>query len=251
MTPWVTRLILLNVAALFLQQAYPPLTLQLALVPALIVTRPWTALTYMFLHGGIGHLFFNMLGLYFFGPRVEARLGERRFIILYLASGLMGAGLSVLSPFVPIVGASGAVFGVMLAFARYWPREPVYLWGIFAVESRMLVLFMAATSLWFGFRGGGGNIAHFAHLGGFVGAFLYLKWIERRPELARWRAKSSLAPVLTLGSEMERWRQIKPEALHPVNREELERVMAKIGAEGIGSLTPGEREFLDRFSARA
>lgn len=251
MTPWVARLIITNIVVLFLQLAYPALTPQLWLVPALITARPWTALTYMFLHGGLGHLFFNMLGLYFFGPRVEARLGSRRFIGLYLVSGLVGALLSVLSPNVPIVGASGAVFGVMLAFARYWPREPVYLWGIFAVEARLLVLFMAGTSLWFGFSGTGGSIAHFAHLGGFFGAYAYLKWIERRPALAAWRANAAVVLPIAARPEADRWKRINPETLHPVNREEFERVMAKIGAQGLASLTPAEREFLDRFSARA
>jgi membrane associated rhomboid family serine protease len=205
----------------------------------------------MFLHAGLGHLFFNMLALYFFGPRVEARLGSRRFIGLYLVSGLVGALLSVASPNVPIVGASGAVFGVMLAFARYWPREPVYLWGIFAVEARILVLFMAATSLWFGFSGSSGGVAHLAHLGGFFGAYAYLRWVERRPELAAWRAKAAVVLPIRSAPEAERWKRIKPETLHPVNREEFERVMAKIAAQGFGSLTPAEREFLDRFSARA
>jgi membrane associated rhomboid family serine protease len=251
MTPWVARLIITNIVMLFLQMTYPPLTPQLWLVPALIVAHPWTALTYMFLHAGLGHLFFNMLALYFFGPRVEARLGSRRFIGLYLVSGLVGALLSVASPNVPIVGASGAVFGVMLAFARYWPREPVYLWGIFAVEARILVLFMAATSLWFGFSGSSGGVAHLAHLGGFFGAYAYLRWVERRPELAAWRAKAAVVLPIRSAPEAERWKRIKPETLHPVNREEFERVMAKIAAQGFGSLTPAEREFLDRFSARA
>src|SRR3990170_1841799 len=124
MTPWVARLIITNIVVLFLQLAYPALTPQLWLVPALITARPWTALTYMFLHGGLGHLFFNMLGLYFFGPRVEARLGSRRFIGLYLVSGLVGALLSlVLAPRSLIIGASGAVLGVLMAFARFWPRQ--------------------------------------------------------------------------------------------------------------------------------
>lgn len=249
MTPWVARLLMTNVVVLFLQHAYPSLTSQFALVPALLIARPWTALSYMFLHGGIGHLFFNMLSLYFFGPRVESRLGSRRFLALYLVSGLVGALLSLLSPYVPIIGASGAVFGVLLAFARYWPREPVYLWGVLAVEARVLVTFMAVVSLWFGFSGTGGRIAHFAHLGGFAGGFIYLKWIERRPELAAWRRKAALAPRLGLVSELERWKRIEPGRLHPVNREEYDRVMAKLASLGVAALTPGEREFLDRFSA--
>src|SRR5436305_2835435 len=88
------------------------LTDLLLLWPQAILVRPWTIVTYMFLHGGIGHIFFNMLGLYFFGPRVEQRMGPNRFITLYLLSGIAGALVSiVLAHNVPILGASAAVLG--------------------------------------------------------------------------------------------------------------------------------------------
>jgi len=112
MTPWVLRLIVANTAVFLLSMTVAGLMDSLVLVPALILQRPWSAITYMFLHGGLGHLFFNMLALFFFGSRVEERLGERRFLILYFASGVAGALLSaVFSPWSAIVGASGAVFG--------------------------------------------------------------------------------------------------------------------------------------------
>src|SRR5918999_2555556 len=133
MTPWVLRLIIANaVVHLALEPRALPLPLdQLVLVPALIPYRPWTLVTYMFLHGGLSHILFNMLALYFFGSRVELRLGSRHFILLYLISGIAGGLLSlVFSPRVPIIGASGAVFGVSFAFAYFWPRERIYLWGV-------------------------------------------------------------------------------------------------------------------------
>ena len=250
MTPWVSRLIFANVGVFLLTTFAPAVVLPMALVPAFIPYRPWTLLTYMFLHAGFGHLLFNMLGLYFFGPRVESRLGGRRFLGLYLTSGLVGALLSIATPYARIVGASGAVFGVMLGFARYWPREPIYLWGVFPVEARVLVVVTTVLALWGAFSRATGGIAHFAHLGGYVGGFVYLRWVEARSPAARFRAQLAPKPKRTSDADIERWRRIDASALHPVNREELERVLAKVNAEGIPGLTPGEREFLERFSAR-
>src|SRR6476661_2927730 len=170
MTPWVIFLLVANGAAyLVLNQLLPPsaqLGSLLAFQPAAVLAHPWTLVTYMFVHGSFGHLFWNMLALYFFGPRVELRLGGPRFIGLYLVSGLAGALLSFINPFVYIIGASGAVFGVQLAFARYWPRDRILIGGILPVEAWVLVLLMTGVSL-FGGLGQRGNVAHWAHLGGF------------------------------------------------------------------------------------
>jgi membrane associated rhomboid family serine protease len=254
MTPWVTRLIAANVAMYFLQQFSPQVTEALILVPSLIPLRPWSAVTYMFLHGGLGHLFFNMLSLYFFGPQLESRLGGRRFLVLYFLAGLGGAVLSAVFPFsryVPILGASGAVFGVLLGFAWFWPRERIFLWGIVGIEARVLVIVMTVLSLWGGATGSRDGVAHYAHLGGFMGGWCYLKWLERWGPAAQFRRKAQAAPVPRVpGTQsMERWRRINPELLHPVNREEYDRIMVKLAEAGPSGLTPGEREFMDRFSA--
>lgn len=254
MNTWVARLILANVVVFFLQLSLPPeFTEPLVLVPALGLWRPWTFITYMFLHGGLGHLFFNMLSLFFFGPRLEARLGSRHFLALYFASGITGALLSLLfTPQAAIIGASGAVFGVLLGFAYYWPRDQILVWGIFPVESRVMVVVMTALALWGGFGATGGGIAHFAHLGGFAGGYVYLKLVQRRWGMEKFRRQTRpRGPRLeTPSGAMDRWRRIKRDDLHEVNREELDRILDKISAQGLGSLTPGEREFLDRFSTR-
>ncbi len=143
MTPWVLRLIVLNVVVFVAQQLYPPLTQMLWFVPAFILVRPWTTITYLFVHGGWLHILFNMLALFWFGPRVEERLGGRSFLTLYFISGIAGALLSFAIPatrMVPIVGASGAIMGVMVAFARYWPRVRFYLYGVVPVEAWLLIL---------------------------------------------------------------------------------------------------------------
>jgi len=222
-------------------------------VPMWFPRQPWSIITYMFLHGSIMHLLFNMLGLYFLGPRLEARLGGRQFLSLYFVSGVMAAAVSVVFTRAPIIGASGAVFGVLLGYAKYWPRDRLYLMGIVPVEVRVLVIVLTVASLFFGFTGGGGNIAHFAHLGGFVGGFLYLKWWDRRSPAARFKAKAQTRVRKSSGgdsADLKRWSSIQREQMHPVNQEELDRILDKINTSGIGSLTTDEREFLERFSTR-
>jgi membrane associated rhomboid family serine protease len=124
-TPWVRRLIVANIIVFFLQQTVAGVTNALAFVPAYTFVRPWTLVTYMFVHANITHILFNMLALYFFGPRVEERLGETRFVALYAISGISGAVLSLIfAPFAPIVGASGAIFGVMLGFRPLLADSP-------------------------------------------------------------------------------------------------------------------------------
>jgi len=247
MTPWVTRLLLANGAMFLFTQGFPGVGWALALVPGLIPVRPWTVVTYMFLHADLWHLLFNMMGLYFFGPRLEGRLGTRRFMALYLVSGIAGALLSVFTPRAAIVGASGALFGVYYGFAHFWPRDRIFIWGVIPVEARVLVIIMTVLALYGGMTGGGG-VAHLAHLGGFLGGFLYLRLSERYSPAARFRAQMEPAGRASAG-DIARWRTIRPEAMHPVNRGEYDRVMQKIAELGVANLTPAERAFLDRFSA--
>jgi membrane associated rhomboid family serine protease len=245
MTPWVTRLLAANVLVFFLQQTVAGLTNALAFVPDLILLRPWTIITYMFVHGGLGHIFFNMLSLYFFGPRVEERLGSKRFFILYMLSGISGAILSfIFAPRSAIIGASGAVFGVSLAFAYYWPRVRILIWGIIPVEAWLLVLITTLLALNSGVRGSRGGVADFAHLGGYAGAFLYLKWLDRRSGAKRFQ-KQAAGKVVE--GALSNWRQVDPRSVHEVNRDEVNRILDKIGKSGIGSLTPQERTFLLSF----
>jgi membrane associated rhomboid family serine protease len=250
MTRWVGRLIIANLLMFFLQLGNPYVTLYLEYWPVRFLAAPWTLLTYAFLHGGFGHLFFNMLALWVFGPRVELRLGGGRFLGLYLFAALVGAlAHSIVSPQVPIIGASGATFGVTFAFARYWPREPIYLWGVLRLEAWTLVILLTILSLAQGtVPGAGGGIAHFAHLGGFLGGFLYITWADRTSAAARWRAK--VAPVVPPAPQLdvERWKRADLSLMHPVNREEYERVLSKLEAAGVRGLSPADIEFLERFS---
>jgi rhomboid family protein len=244
MTRWVLRLILANALVFLLQYERPEITQVFAFVPALVLERPWTIFTYLFLHGGFEHILFNMLGLLFFGPRMELELGSRNFLLLYFISGLTAAVLSlILSPYTAIIGASGAVYGIFMGFAYYWPRENIYIWGVLPVQARWMVAFMTIMSLMGGFGLTMDNIAHFAHLGGFLGGYLFLKFLDHKTKVVD-QIVSVLPPV-----DVSRWKNIDRTKLHEVNRAELDRILEKIKTKGAANLTPGEREFLERFSS--
>lgn len=255
MTPWVKRLLIANVVVFFFTQSSPGLGNLLAFYPFWegIIFRPWGVFTYMFVHAGLGHIFFNMLGLFFFGPRLEARLGSKNFLWLWVISGLGGAALTfVFGDRIPIVGASGALFGVFLGFAMFWPREQIYIWGILPIQARVLVALMTGLSLYMGFGGVSDGIAHFGHLGGFVGGFAYLRWLELRSPSRQFKKKAyaHVAPSPAKDpSHLRRWQQVDRGQLHEINRAEFDRLMDKIEASGMSSLTLDERAFLDRFSA--
>jgi len=244
-TPVVRALLIANVIVFFIQQTMPIVEYLFVFVPGLVLRRPWTVITYMFLHGGLMHVAFNMLTLFFFGPRVEARIGSRRFTWLYFLSGVSGALLSLFfSPTAMIVGASAGVFGVMLAFAYHWPNETILIWGILPIPARVLVILTTALALFGGFTGSTDGTAHFAHLGGYVGAYLYLRWMERGRH--QFRKKLEKAPP-TVDRRVANWKQIDRDKVHEVNRDELDRILDKISASGVGSLTPQERVFLSNF----
>jgi membrane associated rhomboid family serine protease len=246
MTPWVRRLIIANVAIFFVQYTMGgAVDALLAFVPYAILVRPWTLVTYMFLHGGVMHILFNMLTLYFFGPRVEARLGERRFITLYLISGVAGALLSfALAPHAALVGASAAIFGVMLAFAYYWPHDKIFIWGVLPIEARWMVVLTTVMALVFAKTGIDAGTAHYAHLGGYAGGGLYLWWLARTRGTTAFKARVvPSVPERTIRDLSN----LDLRGIHELNREELNRILDKINATGVNSLTPTEKTFLASF----
>src|SRR3970040_679233 len=162
MTLWVHFLLIANVA-LFLvtvmagqAPVLAAIVNALVLVPAQIPERPWTLLTSAFLHADLMHLLFNMIGLFFFGPRLESELGGGRFLGLYFVSAVTAALASLFTPFAAVVGASGAVFGVLVGFAKYWPRDRISFWGIIPIEARWFIVLLAVYSILGGLGGGGG-----------------------------------------------------------------------------------------------
>ncbi|MDR2693833.1 MAG: rhomboid family intramembrane serine protease [Chitinispirillales bacterium] len=160
----------------------------------------WRLVTYMFLHSPdmLFHILFNMLSLWWFGVELEDIWGRRKFLVFYFVCGV-GSGLFTLfylfvNPYVIVIGASGAVLGLLTAYAFYYPQRQVLLFGIFPMRMRTLVTGYAALSVFFSLTGGGGNVSHIVHLGGIAVAYLYLKaapaaWIWFNSRVYLWRSR--------------------------------------------------------------
>ena len=261
LTPMVKRLIIANVAVFFVTLIIGQGNVfdWFAFQPTRIFVRPWGPITYMFLHGGLMHLALNMLILFFFGPPLEGRWGEREFLRFYAICGLGGVALSYL--FLPnmVIGASAAIYGLMLAFAMNWPNVPIYVWGIFPVKAKYLVGFFFLLSLLSALpsAGGaqaGGGTAHFAHLGGLIAGFLYLKsdWLSRS-QLGRMKKAAARSRRLAIvprdesGDEQSAEGQRREDA---VLYDQVDEVLDKISATGMSSLTADELKLLDEVSKR-
>jgi membrane associated rhomboid family serine protease len=198
--PPVTRtLLVLNVAIFALQYVMGPFLLRwFALWPPASAQFPgapgfevWQLLTYGFLHGGLTHLFFNMFALYMFGGEIERLFGARRFVTYYLVC-VVGAAIAQLvvisnldSRPVPTVGASGGVFGLLLAFGMAFPqRRIMLLFPPIPMPAWLFVTLYGLLELYLGVTGSGQGVAHFAHLGGMVAGFvLLLRWRGNRRAL--------------------------------------------------------------------
>jgi membrane associated rhomboid family serine protease len=147
------------------------------LMPRLVVTKGyvWQLATYMFLHGGFWHLVLNMFIIWMFGTPLEGVWGSDRFLKYYFACGLGGAIFSFIFSFnTTVIGASGAGYGILLAYAVLFPYSEIYVWGLFPVPARTLVAFMIVIEFVSGITGGDG-IAHFAHLGGMAAGLFFLR----------------------------------------------------------------------------
>ena len=258
LTPWVRRILVANVVIFFLTSpaVAPGLARSLRYFAPTLLLQPWTIVTYMFVHATTMHLFGNMIGIFFFGPRLEERLGGRAFLTMYFLAGAVGALFQTLfAPVAPMVGASGGVYGILLGFAMFWPHEKILIIPIpFPIEARILITGYIVLSIFQGVGSVGAGVAHFAHLGGAAGAFAYIRWAEWR----RGAAKRSFQQKLSADASpsgfagdrvaVARWKGISVEDLHELNRDEVTRLLEKVDKEGAASLTRAERDFLDRMS---
>jgi membrane associated rhomboid family serine protease len=265
LTPWVKRLLIANVAVFLVVwlaglSGGPGDTLleNLVVWRQTVLTRPWTLLTYAFVHQDVFHLFFNMLTLFFFGGPLEERWGSRGFL-KYYAVCAAGAALAAMLVPAPVIGASGAAYGLMLAYAMAWPDNLIYVLGIFPLKVKWLVMILGGISL-VSSTGGGGGVSHLAHLGGLVTGFAMLKspwaplpWGNVVP------AKRKQSPVLSLrsltrrggGDDAERPAearvQLKAEReLH----DEVDKILDKISQQGLSSLSEQELARLNEVSKR-
>ncbi|MBP7604860.1 MAG: rhomboid family intramembrane serine protease [Spirochaetes bacterium] len=269
-TPVVKNLLIIN-AGVFLFQQFASM-----LAPGMIEhlfglnhqglvyeLRFWQIATYMFLHGGWLHILFNLLGLWMFAGDLEALWGSRLFLRYYLFCGI-GAGVFIAAmnyfvvlrygpnPFAPYapttLGASGAIYGILLAYGLTWPNREVLLYFLIPVKMKYLVLFFGVVEF-FGtltsVKGAGGNISHIGHLGGLVSGLVFI-FIRSRSGATRGRAA---ARGTSLWSRFARKRRLKKKQKEINERIEAKRIidvlLEKIAREGMSSLSPGERKRLD------
>jgi len=205
--PTITRMVKLLIivnAAVFLWESLADLAggygviKIFGLTPYLVVHKLflWQLGTYLFLHGGIGHIFFNMFALWMFGSELEKYWGPQAFLKFYFVTGIGAGVLSVLadpSGTAPTIGASGAIYGVLMAYGMMFPNRYVYLYFLFPVKVKYFVGVLGLIAFFSSLSAPGSTIAHVAHLGGMMVAFFYLKgWLSFsgiKRSYYRWRLK--------------------------------------------------------------
>ena len=220
MTPAVKALVIANAAVFAFEgllriagfnSVDEVLRVLFALQPNLVYGRGylWQLATYLFLHGDLGHILINMFMLWMFGVEMERMWGSRQFLKYYFLTGV-GAGIVTcfFSPLSRTVGASGAIFGIMLAYGMTFPDRQILFWFIFPMKARHFVLLLAAIELWVSSQFVSDGIGHFAHLGGMLFGYLYLRrawrvraWISE----LRWRARRRRFRVFERQEEKDRY----------------------------------------------
>lgn len=243
LSPFIKWMLIINGGVFLWQLIQPSITPVLGLAPqrffADFPNLTYQIVTYMFLHGGFGHIFFNMFALWMFGTEIERTWGSRTFARFYLLAGIAGAILTIAFPMGAslVIGASGAIWGVLIAYWLMFPNRYLYLYFLFPVKVKWAIPGFLLLSLLFS----QGGIAHMAHLGGAAYGFLYLKmdW--------RW---------LWLGNRLKSLRHNRQEAKLNKRRMEAEEVMRRVDAildkineVGMDNLTKAERKFLEEASS--
>jgi len=202
----------------------------------------WQLFSYMFLHGSLWHLLFNMLALFFMGPETERTIGTRAFYVLYLMSGVLGGmGWLLLSYGGLCLGASGAIFGILASFATLYPNRLITFLLFFVLpmtlKAWVLVTGLVVLELLLLITESGGNVAHSAHLAGALAGYIYTATVFRNAALA-W-------PFRRRGARL---RVVRPKQPPAPDLSEIDRILSKIAREGMGSLSREERNTLEKAS---
>ena len=246
LSPFIKVMLIANVSIFIIQLIHPPTSQYFGLIPKkFFVEFPnliFQPFTYMFLHADIGHILWNMLILYFCGPSLEQIWGGKRFFRYYIYCGL-GAGLCsfIFSFNRPVIGSSGAVYGLLLACAMLFPEARALVFFIFPMKIRHLAWMIVGIGILGAIGPLNDGIAHIAHLGGILFGFLYFKNIWLRSALDT----VSLTKLKTQFNQ----RKTKPRAKQSQNLDrEVDRILEKISRQGMDSLTRQERRILEEKS---
>jgi len=191
LTPVIKKLMIIMGAVFLLQMVVSQwINFYLGLVPILVWKKYflWQLFTYIFLHGGLSHLLFNLLALWMFGGELESYWGSRKFFQYFLFCGI-GAGICTVafSPyqFIPVIGASGAIYGILLAYGWLFPNRLIYIYFLFPIPAKYMVIIYGLIELFSSMEGTGGGIAHLTHLGGLLFGLLYMAYPTLRQRIRR------------------------------------------------------------------
>jgi len=260
-SPTVKALLAINITVFIIQKLMAsgtsglgPFLQTFGLVPAKVITQLhiWQFATYMFLHGGYIHLLFNMFAVWMFGSEVERVWGRRLFLSYYFVAGIGGGITHTITAWgspIPLVGASGAVFGILLAYALLFPDRKILLYFIFPIKAKYFVLIFGLLSLMAAAQPQEDGIGHYAHLGGMLFGYLYLKG-------GSLRLPGSLQEVRSAWRRQRnrsKFRIVRPDEKpdHKLADEErVNEILEKISREGLNSLTEEEQEILRRASRK-
>jgi len=225
----------------------------------------WQLLTYMFLHGGLMHLFFNMFALWMFGMELENLWGSRKFFWYYMACGI-GAGLTNLfiaplfAPVGPTVGASGAVYGVLLAFGMLFPDRPIFIYFLLPIRARYFVLLYIFVEIYAGVTGTRDGVAHFAHLGGAAVGLAYFLAERKGFSFERFFPKGKLRIVnnhrhnVSISSDGTKVSDASYYDItgsdETINQERIDEILDKISQHGYQNLTEEEKKILFEASKK-
>jgi len=190
----IKTLIIINVAMFIVSLPFSEIVDYFGLIPADVLEhgRIWQIVSYMFLHGTLGHIFFNMLALWMFGTELEQMWGTPYFVRYYFATGIAAALTTIvcsLLPFAamsrlfdsPTIGASGAIYGLLLAYGVTFPDRPIYVYLIFPIPAKYFVMIMGGIALLSSVGDTGSGIAHITHLGGLAAGYVLLRGRRLRP----------------------------------------------------------------------
>lgn len=259
----IRKIILANAIIFFLQILLQTnqdalLVKAFALIPQKVVFKLqiWRLFTYMFLHGGMMHIAMNMFGLWMFGREIEQILGRKRFLNFYILTGVCSGLLTAILSFnstTPVIGASGAVFAVLLAFALYFPNRTIYFNLLFPIPAKIFVAILAVITITSTFGQSGDGISHSTHLGGLLFGWLFLRKFPGilSFDLAKFRIGKTPENVVKMKSQIGFWNKLlrkfgikftkkRPHDLH----REVNRILDKMNRLGYHNLTEEEIEIL-------
>jgi membrane associated rhomboid family serine protease len=255
--PAIRALMIANVVGFLIGMVVPDMHNLFGLVPQQVLFQRWIwqPVTYLFLHGNIWHLVFNLFALWMFGMPVESQWGERDFLKYYFICGI-GAAMAhlALAPHstVPVIGASGAVYGLLVAFAMLYPDAVVYLYFLIPIKAAHMAILFGLIEFFAGAAGSTPGVARFAHLGGMLTGYLYIRWwwVAKIQLKALWRRASSSEPDEDSAPRAIPRRVAKTASGPDADMVQVDRILDKILSDGLESLTDDERGIMHRYSER-